>query len=134
MALRFNGLAQTASTGDSLLYYLGNISNADDTSRIIGAFIWLKKSPESELGNEKVLAAIERLESRVDEIDYYDLVTSYFSRLISFNTASANATSIALSERWLQKHEMPGTNYGRYAYLSVFRDLRIPYRNSGNLA
>ena len=134
LALRFNGLAQTASTGDSLLYYLGNISNADDTSRIIGAFIWLKKSPESELGNEKVLAAIERLESRVDEIDYYDLVTSYFTRLISFNTASANAISIALSERWLQKHEMPVTNYGRYTYLSVFRDLRIPYRNSGNLA
>jgi len=61
------------------------------------------------------------------------LVKTYFGRLVQINSAASNAKTIVLAQRWLAQNEIPKSKYGRYFYLGLLRDLRIPFRNSGKL-
>lgn len=128
------GYTCRAQAADSLMYYLGRINNATDTNDIKEVFTHLANTSEEVLLKEDVLNAIEKLKTSVEEIDYYDLVSAYFNRLIDINTTLANEKALQQGQNWVSRNDDPRSKYGRHSYLAVLRDLRIPFRNSGKLA
>ena len=123
-----------AQSYDSLKYHLGQLKSAADTNHLKEAFILLSKMTAEDGVNNKLFEAIESLETVIDEIDYNDLITSYFSNLIAINTAATNAKALELGEMWLLKHYRPKTKSGQYGFLTVLRELRMAFRNTGNLS
>jgi hypothetical protein len=123
-----------AQSYDSLKYHLGQIKSAAETNHLQEAFAWLSRMTSEDGVKNDLLDAIENLEAVVDEIDYYDLITSYFSNLIAINTATTNAKALELGKMWLLKHYRPKTKSGQYAFLTVLRELRMAFRNTGTLS
>ena len=123
-----------AQSYDSLKYRLAQIKSSADTNHLKEAFAWISRMTSEDGVKNDLLDAIENLGAVVDEIDYYDLVSSYFNRLIAINTATTNTKALELGKMWLLKHDRPGTKYGQYTFLGILRALRMVFRNTGNLS
>jgi signal transduction histidine kinase len=123
-----------AQSYDSLKYHLGQIKSSADTNNLMGAFTWLNRMTAEDGLKGDIFDAIENLGAVVDDIDYYDLITSYFDRLIAINTPGTNTKALELGKIWLLRHDRPGSKYGHYTFLGILRDLRMVFRNTGNLS
>jgi len=125
--------SQFSDGNDSLLYYLDNIKERNDTNSFKGAIAWLYGSSEYVLLDDRVFTKIINLENKIDNIDYYDLVMAYCQQMIFFNTPACNEKSIAIMIRWIEEHDNVKLPYGHHSLLFVLRELRLPFRNSGRL-
>ena len=123
-----------AQSYDTLKYHLGQVKNAADTNNLKEVFTLLARMTAEDGLKGDIFDAIENLGVVIDEIDYYDLITSYFDRLIAINTPATNTKALELGNKWLLKHDRPGTKYGYYTFLGILRDLRMVFRNTGNLS
>ena len=118
---------------DSLSIYLTSIKSSADTNNIYQVFRWFYISNEDVLLNDFVMNKINELKKKVDDKDYYDFVETYFSRLISINTRPSNEKAIAVGQQWIAQNENSKSKYGYYTWVTMLRNLRIPFRNSGKL-
>jgi signal transduction histidine kinase len=118
---------------DSLTIYLNNIKSPADTNIIYKVFEWLYKCEEDILLTDDVMTKIRQLKNKVDEDDYHDIATIYFYALINKNTPASNEKAIAVMQQWLTQNENSKSKYGHYNYLSILRNIRHPFRNSGKL-
>ena len=123
-----------AQSYDSLKYRLDQIKSASDTNNLKEAFTWLSRMTAEDGVKNDLLDAIENLKAVVDDIDYNDLITSYFDRLVAINTPATNTKALEFGNKWLLKHDRPGTKYGHYTFLGILRELRMVFRNTGNLS
>ena len=124
---------QKTKTVDSLTIYLNNIKTPADTNIIYKVFEWLYKCEEDILLTDDVMNKIGQLKNKVDEDEYYDIATIYFYALINKNTPASNEKAIAVMQQWLTQNENSKSKYGHYNYLSILRNIRHPFRNSGKL-
>ena len=127
------GKGQNTTTVDSLSFYLNSIKSSADTNNIKQVFDWLYKSKEEVLLKQYVMNTIDQLKNKVDDKDYYDLANNYFSSLVYINTPASNEKAIAVGKQWIAQNENTKSKYGHYTFLTVLRELRKPFRNSGKL-
>ena len=132
MLLSANGKAQTVRV-DSIAVVFNNIKSSTDTNHIIAVFDWLKKSPEELLLKDQVMNEINKLKTKVDETDYYDIVNTYFTNLVGINTSASNEKAIDIGTKWLEENKNIQSKHGRYTSLDILRGMRMPFRNSGKL-
>ena len=118
---------------DSLSIYLTSIKSSTDTNNIYQAFRWFYKSNEEVLLKDNMMDKINALKNKVDSKDYYDFVLSYFFRLTAINTIPFNEKAIAVGQQWIAQNENSKSKYGYYTWVTMLRNLRIPFRNSGKL-
>lgn len=130
--LTATGKAQT-NREDSIAIVFNNIKSSSDTNHINAVFYWLNKSPEELLLKDQVMNEINKLKTKVDEKDYYDLVDTYFTILIVRNTAASNEKAISIGTKWLEENKNIQSKYGHYTSLDILRGLRMPFRNLGKL-
>ena len=119
--------------GDSSLSVFQKIKSSTDTTNIIALFEWLNKSPEELLLKNQVMNEINKLKTKVDETDYYDIVNTYFTILIGMNTAASNEKAISVGTKWLAENKNIQSKHGRYTSLDILRGMRMPFRNLGKL-
>lgn len=131
---RFAGEAQLpAAANDSLLYYLKSIRQASDTPAIHAAFDWMARSPEQVMLKDEVLQTIEKLRGVVADKTYFDLAAEYFESLEKINTPASNAAYLEKAKPVMLQWGREKSKYGRYSYLILLRNYRLPFRNTGNL-
>src|SRR4051812_43119383 len=114
-------IGQPVTPADSLLYYLQKVKSPTDSITIRHAFENLYKSSEATLLNGNVMAGINKLKTKLSEVDCFEMMNNYTQRLFSFNTPAANLGSVSIAQEWISQNENTKSRYGHYIFLNIFR-------------
>ena len=125
--------SQPPAASDTLIFYLQSIKKPSDTNVLKAAYDVLYSLPEEALVNDKITTEIINLKTKLEEQDYYDLMNSYFTRLIELNTETAYNKAIAAGKLFAKGYSNNQSKYGHYSLLGIIRNLRLPYRALGKL-
>jgi len=135
--LQFSSIAvaQPGNKTDSLLYYLKAIkgNNKNDSlyyNKAVSLFFLNRKTVWLE--NASVNEALGHLKAILEGRKYYDLITSFFTSHLEFDSIPGDAI-INYGKAFVKENYGKISRYGSYALLRVLREMRIPFRDGSRI-
>ncbi len=128
-----NCQANDSQTPDSILYHL-KLINGNKVSDSLHFFqvlrLFFVEDSAVLPANPAVTAELQRIEKVLPEEEYYNLVSMiYNSRVVSGKVP--NDELIEYGKAYIDAHKNSRTGiYGRQAFLTILREMRVPFRNS----
>jgi signal transduction histidine kinase len=122
---------QSMSERDSLLQMLTSIKSSTDSANFIASFTQIYWTAEEVLLQDEVFKTLNGLKKVLNDEDYCDLIMYYFQSLSTMRSAADNEKLIELEKQWIHENEQNPSRYVKYSWMTILRNIRLPFRNSG---
>lgn len=131
--LHFGVTSLAHAQQDSVVHFFRQIRSSNDSIGIRTAVMYMHRSGPEVLASDSLFKQLEETKKVLDEKDYCEIVFAYYYRLTRENTPSTNEAAIRFGQRLVDANIDQGSSYCHLAYIVIFRDIRLPYRNLGRI-